>query len=175
VDNFRSPAADLATVIAHLEHTSGDPQMPLDVPVFTKEFNRARDRVRGGQSVDIAAEQERLRALVPADASEHERSWTARVIAGLAEPPPPARERSDLYDEAGQIHAAAYPVEGTVEEQIAALQEARRKIWEIADRAPDDEEADIRAMTRVLEHVENELRAPSWPQQDGAAPPQSDE
>jgi hypothetical protein len=149
--------------------------MPLDVPNFTKAFNRARERVRAGQSVDIEAEQERLRALVPADASEHERSWTARVIAGLAEPPAPAREWSELYHEAGRIHAAAYPVEGTVEDQIAALQEARRKIWAIADRAPEDEEADIRAMTRVLEHLENELRAPSWPVHDGSAPPQSDD
>jgi hypothetical protein len=147
--------------------------MPLDIPTFTKEFNRARDRVRGGHSVNIAAEQERLRALVPADASEHDVAWTGRVIASLAEPPPPAREWSELYHEAGRIHTAAYPVDGTVEEQIAALQEARRRIWEIADRAPDDEEADIRAMTRVLEHVENELRNPSWPRHDGSPPPQS--
>ncbi|MEU4607985.1 hypothetical protein AB0F43_33815 [Kribbella sp. NPDC023972] len=140
--------------------------MPLDVPTFTKEFNRARDRIRGGQPVDIAAEQERLRAMVPADASEHDRSWTARVIASLSEPPPPAREWSELYHEAGRIHAAAYPVDGTVEEQITALQQARRRIWEIADRAPADEEADIRAMTRALEHLENELRDPSCPEQD---------
>ncbi|GAB2668764.1 hypothetical protein [Kribbella swartbergensis] len=141
--------------------------MPLDVPTFTKEFNRTRDRVHGGQPVDIAAEQERLRALVPADASDHDRAWTTRLIAGLAEQPAPARERSELYHEAGRIHAAAYAVEGTVEEQIAALQDARRRIWEIADRAPADEEADIRAMTRVLEHLENELRDPSWPKHEG--------
>ncbi|MFF0338209.1 hypothetical protein [Kribbella sp. NPDC004875] len=50
-----------------------------------------------------------------------------------------------------------------MDEKVAALAEARRKIWAIADRASHDEEADIRAMTRSLEHIENELREPSWP------------
>ena len=46
--------------------------MPLDLPAFTKAFNQARDRIRGaGHPVDVAAEQERLCALAPADASEH--------------------------------------------------------------------------------------------------------
>lgn len=156
--------------------------MTLDLPVFTKAFNRARERLRTGETVDLTAEQERLRALVPADASEHDRAWTARVIASLADPPPPPRVWSALYHEAGRIHAAAYPIDGTIEEQIAALADARRRIWEIADRAPADEEADIRAMTRVLEHIENELRDPSWPIQhpspdtppDRAAPPLTD-
>jgi hypothetical protein len=145
--------------------------MPLDLPAFTKAFNRARDRIRGaGHPLDVAAEQERLRALVPADASEHDRSWTARIIASLSDPPPTPREWSALYHEAGRLQAAAYPVDGTVEEQIAALAEARRKIWEIADRAPQDEEADIRAMTRGLEHLENLLRDPPFPLQETSAP-----
>jgi hypothetical protein len=140
--------------------------MPLDLAEFNTAFSRARDKVRNQAGTDVAAEQDKLRALIPDDASDHDRTWTTTLIDGLADPPPPPRQWSALYHEAGQIHANAYPENGTVEEQIAALQEARRKIWEIADRASDDEEPRIRAMTRVLEHVENELRHPSWPRED---------
>jgi hypothetical protein len=84
------------------------------------------------------------------------------MIEALAEPPPPPREYGPLYHEAGAIHAAAFLAEGTNEEKADALAEARHKIWAIADRAPDDEEADIRAMTRALEHIEMMLRQ-DWP------------
>jgi len=140
--------------------------MPLDVAEFNTAFARARDKVRNEEGTDIAAEQATLRALVPDDASGHDRSWTAILIDRLAEPPKPPRQWSALYHEAGEVHAAAYSAGGTVAERIAAIEEARRKIWEIADRAPHDEEADIRAMTRVLEHLEDELRDPTWPLED---------
>jgi hypothetical protein len=137
--------------------------MPLDIPAFNDAFGRARDRVRDGQPVDVAAEQEKLRALVPADASEHDRTWTARLIARLAEPPPPPRVWSDLYHEAVRIHVAVYPPKGTAEEQIAMLADGRRRIWEIADRADENEEWDIRAMTEDLESMENWIRNPLFP------------
>jgi hypothetical protein len=145
--------------------------MPLDLPEFNTAFSRARDKVRNQEGTDVAAEQAKLRALVPDDASDHDRTWTKTVIDSLADPPPPPRQWSALYHEAGQIHASAYPEDGTVEEQIAAIQEARRKIWEIADRAAEDEEAHIRAMTRVLDHYENELRDPTWPIDDPPTQP----
>ncbi|GAB3835301.1 hypothetical protein [Kribbella italica] len=137
--------------------------MPVDIEEFTLAFNRARDRVRGVADADVAAEQARLRALVPSDASADERRWTGELIDSLAVPSPPAKEWSELYHEAGRIHESAYPVQGTVAEQIAALEAARRKIWQIADRAGEDEAPHIRAMTRVLEHLEEELRNPTWP------------
>ena len=140
--------------------------MPLDIAEFNSAFSRARDLVRNQDGVDVAAVQAELRALVPEDASEHDRGWTKTLIDRLAEPPEPPREWSALYHEAGQVHAEAYQAGGSVAEQIEALQEARRKIWEIADRAAPEEAPHIRAMTRVLEHLENELRDPTWPLED---------
>lgn len=145
--------------------------MPLDVYEFNNAFSRARDKIRTQDGTDVAAEQEKLRALIPADASDHDRSWTTTLIEVLAEPPRPPRQWSALYYEAGEVHAAAYRAEGTVEERIAALEHARHKIWAIADRASPDEEADIRAMTRVLEHLEKGLRDPTWPLEESSGQP----
>jgi hypothetical protein len=142
--------------------------MPLDIAEFNSAFSRARHRIRTEPTTDISAEQAKLRLLVPDDASDHDRSWTQTLIDRLAEPPEPPRQWSDLYYEAGDIHASAYRTGDSVDDQIAALTEARRRIWEIADRAAPDEAPHIRAMTRVLEHLERELREPSWPVQ---APP----
>ncbi|RZT13567.1 hypothetical protein EV649_6763 [Kribbella sp. VKM Ac-2569] len=145
--------------------------MPLDLPAFNDAFGRARDRVRGGvQAVDVAAEQEKLRALVPADASDHDRTWTTQLIDDLAEPPPPPPVRSDLYREAVRIHIAVYPPKGTTEEKMAMLAEGRRRIWEIADRATADEEDDIRAMTEDLKSMEDWLRDPPVPLTDTPFP-----
>lgn len=139
--------------------------MPLDIAAFNNAFLRARDRIRE-HGADVEVEQANLRALVPDDASAEDLAFALGMAEDLAKPEPPPRQWSDLYHEAGRIHAASYPTDGTVEEQIAALEEARRKIWEIADRAAPDEEPHIRAMTRVLEHIERELRDPSWPVED---------
>lgn len=143
--------------------------MPLDLATFNNAFLRARERIRE-QGADIEVEQANLRALVPDDASAEDREFALGMAEELAKPEPPPRQWSDLYHEAGQIHANAYPTDGTTEEKIAALEEARRKIWAIADRAAPDEEPHIRAMTRVLEHIENELRDPTFPL-DGYRPP----
>jgi hypothetical protein len=143
--------------------------MPLDLHAFNNAFLRARDRIRN-QGADIPTEQENLRALIPDDASADDLAFALGMAEDLAKPEPPPREWSALYHEAGQIHAASYPTDGTVEEQIAALEEARHKIWAIADRAAPDEEPHIRAMTRVLEHLERELRDPSWPVEDTSGP-----
>jgi hypothetical protein len=114
--------------------------------------------------------QAELRSLVPADASDHERSWTKVLIDGLADPPEPPREWSELYHQASEVHASAYRAGGSVEEQIAALENARHAIWDIADQAAKQEAPHIRAMTRVLEHLEDELRDPTWPQDDSTRP-----
>lgn len=138
--------------------------MPVDLPAFNTAVNRARDRIRSapGQA-DVPREQARLRAMIPADASEHDEQWTNSLIEGIATPPPPPRDWSPVYDEAVRIHAAAYPPKGTTEEQIAELVDARRAIWELARRAPQDEELDIQAMTQDLEQLEMLLRDPPYP------------
>ena len=135
----------------------------VDLAVFNEAFYEARERVRSAEGADVAAEQAALQALVPENASDHDRGWTGRLIAKLAEPPTPPRQWSEYYHQAGAVHAAAYQADGTIEEKIAALEEARRKIWEISEQAPADEEIHIKAMTRVLEHLERELRDPTFP------------
>ncbi|TCO21194.1 hypothetical protein EV652_111101 [Kribbella steppae] len=142
----------------------------MDIAGFNSAFSGARRRIRS-ERADVGREQERLRALVSADDPAEDRDWALRLIESLAVPPAPPRQWSALYDEAGAIHADSYRTGDTVEERIAALQEARRRIWAIADRAPEDEAPHIRAMTRVLDHLEAELREPSWT--DGPAGPGS--
>ncbi|TWD72445.1 hypothetical protein FB561_7437 [Kribbella amoyensis] len=134
----------------------------MDIAKFNSAFSDADHRRRTEPDFDVAGEQNRLRGLLSEEDPPADREWASELIESLAEPPPPPRQWSSLYDEAGQIHASAY-VDGTTGEKIAALESARCRIWEIADRAPQDEAPHIRAMTRVLEHLENELRDPSWP------------
>ena len=133
----------------------------MDIAEFNSAFAEARRLIRTGQA-DIAREQARLRRLVSEDDPAEDRDWALSLVESLAVPPAPPRQWSDLYYEAGAIHANSYRTGDSVEERIAALQEARRRIWAIADRAPKDEAPHIRAMTRVLDHVEAELREPIW-------------
>jgi len=79
--------------------------------VFNEAFYEARERVRRAEGADVAAEQVALRALVPEDASEHDRGWTGQLIASLADPPAPPRQWSEYYHQAGAAHAAAYGVD----------------------------------------------------------------
>jgi hypothetical protein len=133
----------------------------MDIAAFNSAFTGARRRVDTEQA-DVGAEQERLRALVADDDPPEDRDWASGLIDSLAVPPAPPRQWSASYYEAGAIHADSYRAGDTVEQRIAAIQEARRRIWAIADRAPRDEAPHIRAMTRVLDHLETELREPTW-------------
>ncbi|MEU8224543.1 hypothetical protein [Kribbella sp. NPDC048915] len=137
--------------------------MAFDVARFNSAFAAARHQQETDQDFNLAAAQHKLRDLIADEPDGEDRAWALRLIDKLAEPRPAPREWSPLYYEAAAIQAAAYPTEGTDEQKAAAIAEARRKIWAIADRAPHDEEPHIRAMTRPLEHIENELREPSWP------------
>ncbi|HEY3561932.1 MAG TPA: hypothetical protein VG497_28790 [Kribbella sp.] len=141
--------------------------MPLDIPAFNNAFIRARDRLHGGGPADLAAEQEKLRALVPPDCSDHDRTWTTQLIdEDLPKPPPPPPTRSDLYKQAERIHAEVYMPKGTTEEKIAMLEDGRRRIWELADRAGEDEGYDIRVLTEDLYSLERALRNPPFPLTD---------
>ncbi len=143
--------------------------MPVDAHAFNMAFKRARDRVRAG-STDLAAEQERLRALIPDDASEHDRTWTNGLVDDLATPPPAPPVRSELYKEAERIHVEVYPPKGTTEEKIALLEDGRRRIWALADHATPEEEWDIRALCEDLESMERGLRNPPFPLTDEPFP-----
>ncbi|HEY9333482.1 MAG TPA: hypothetical protein VIQ79_03670 [Kribbella sp.] len=134
----------------------------MDVARFNSAFAEARDRRDSDPGFDLAAAQRALRELVADEPEGEDRAWALRMINKLAEPPPPPREYGPLYHEAGAIHAEAFAFKGTDEAWADVLAEARDKIWAIADRAPHDEEADIRAMTRALEHIETMLRQ-DWP------------
>lgn len=134
----------------------------MDVARFNSAFAEARHQRDSDPSFDLASAQQALRDLIAEEPEGEDRAWALRMIDKLAVPPPPPREYSTLYHEAGAIHAAALAVAGTDEERADALAEARHKIWAIADRAPHDEEADIRAMTRALDHIETMLRG-RWP------------
>ncbi|GAA3098538.1 hypothetical protein JOF29_005868 [Kribbella aluminosa] len=136
--------------------------MTFDLARFNSAFAQARYEQKTDRSFDLAAAQQQLRELIADEPESDERAWAVRMITKLAVPPPPPREYGPLYHEAGAIHAAAFLAEGTDEEKADALAEARHKIWAIADRASDDEEADIRAMTRALDHLETMLRG-DWP------------
>ncbi|MEU4289233.1 hypothetical protein AB0E63_13520 [Kribbella sp. NPDC026596] len=138
----------------------------MDIAEFNSAFADARHRQRTESDFDVAAAQHELRTLVSDEPDGEDRAWALRLIDKLAEPLPPPRQWSALYHEAGAIHAGTYRTGDSVEERIAAIQEARRRIWAIADRAPRDEAPHIRAMTRVLDHIEAELREPSFTQDD---------
>lgn len=142
--------------------------MPVDPRAFNLAFKHARERVRAG-STDVAEEQQRLRALIPADASEHERTWTTGLVDDLATPPPPVPVRTELYMQAERIHVEVYPPKGSTDEKIAVLADGRRRIWALADRATPDEEWDIRALCEDLESMEHALRNPPFPLTDEPA------
>lgn len=142
--------------------------MALDIAAFNSAFGDLRYRQRTEQNFDMAAAQNELRALITDEPEGENRAWALRLIDKLAEPLPPPRQWSALYHEAGAIHASTYRTGDSVEEQIAAIEEARRRIWAIADRAPRDEAPHIRAMTRVLDHIEAELREPSFTEDDAS-------
>ena len=136
--------------------------MAFDIARFSSEFAQARHEQKTDPTFDLAAAQRKLRALIAGEPDGEDRTFALGMIEDLAEPPPPPREYGPLYHEAGAIHAEAFAFKGTDEAWADVLAEARHKIWAIADRAPHDEEADIRAMTRALEHIETMLRQ-DWP------------
>jgi len=130
---------------------------------FNNAHNAAKRRIRRDGLAAVGPAEQSLRDLLPELESDEDRRVAAALITrlpGYAVPPEPS---SELMQEAVAIEHAAYAAPGSDEERIAILAEARRKIFEIADRAPADEAASIRGLTRVLEHLEDNLRDPDWP------------
>lgn len=141
--------------------------MLFDVAKFTAAFSDANHRRRAGEAFDLATEQAELRELL-GEANPEQRAWALDLIESLAEPMAPRREHTQLYVEATRISADAQQASGTTTERIAALETARRKIWDLADQASDDEESDIRALTRTLEHLQAHFREPVFPRDNAA-------
>jgi hypothetical protein len=131
---------------------------------FNNAHNAARRRIRREGVDAVAPAEDALRALLPELPSDEDRRIAAMLIDRLPEYAEPVAPPSALMQEAIAIEHAASSATGTDAERIATMAEARRKIWELADRAPDDDEASgIRSLTRILEHLEDNLRNPDWP------------
>ncbi|WP_328992477.1 hypothetical protein OG394_39455 [Kribbella sp. NBC_01245] len=140
---------------------------------FNHRYSAAKDELRDNGGAGLAAAQADLRALLPQLPTERDRAVASALIDGLPAaivPPPPP---SALYLEALEIERAAFAFAGSNEDRAAAIAEARRRIWEIADRAAPDESSNIRALTRPLEHIEESLTDPQWDFADPPKPPQN--
>lgn len=133
----------------------------MEILEFNGKFNNAVRRLRSTGGQGLEEEQARLRELVPRLPTENDRRWAADLVEDLPKHAAPP-SRSPLYAEALKIQDAAFHSGGSDDERVAAIVAARRQIWDIADRAPQDESADIRALTRMLEHLEEGLRNPPW-------------
>ena len=126
---------------------------------FNDEVNKAVARVRGG--ADATAEQARLLALV-ADLAAGDREWAARMVADL-EQIATLRRRSEVFRQALRTQADAFLGGGSDADYLARVRAARRRIRRLSEQAPDPGEAiRIRALTRVLDHVDDRLSRLSW-------------
>ncbi len=101
---------------------------------FNSEHNAAKRRIQR-EGVDAVEPAERaLRDLLLQLESDEDRRLAVNLIKRLPgyalRPAPP----SELMKEAVAIERAAYEAPGTDEERIAIMADARRKIFEIADR-----------------------------------------
>ncbi|GAA3133451.1 hypothetical protein JOF29_002347 [Kribbella aluminosa] len=129
-----------------------------------REFNNAHKRQIRSEGIDtVGPAEQALRELLPQLQSNEDRRVAMLLIARLPGCAVPVEPPSGLMQEAVAIERAAYDAPGTDAEPIASMAEAPRKIFEIADRAPADKAAGIRSLTRVLEHLEDNLRNPHWP------------
>ncbi len=133
----------------------------VDLVEFNGKLSDAVSRLRSGDSASIAAEQAHLRAMLPKLETEHDRTWAADQIEDLPRRATPA-EHSELFAEALEIQANAFHAGGSDQQRIATLNDACRRIWELADQAIGDEQVEIRALTRTLEHIEQRIRNPPW-------------
>ncbi|TCC51005.1 hypothetical protein E0H75_12730 [Kribbella capetownensis] len=131
---------------------------------FSSVHATAKRRIQREGVAAVAPAEQELRELLPQLESDEDRRVAINLInrlSGYAVPPKPP---TPLMQEALSVERAATESVGSVDERIAIMAAARRRIFEIADRAPADEAPGIRALTRVLEHLESNLRDPDWPQ-----------
>ncbi len=137
----------------------------MDDLEFNSRFNNALSRLRSGGTATVQEEQERLRALLPEIETERDRQWAAKLIDDLPRAATPPK-RSKLYAEALELQASAFHYQGTVEDRIAVLDDACKRIYQMADQTTGDEQAGIRGLTRMLEHLQQRLIDPPFPLDD---------
>lgn len=134
--------------------------MAVDDIGFNDEFNKSVARVRAG--ADVMTEQARLLALILRLDTAGDREWAARLIADL-EQTSMLRRRSELFRQALRTQADAFLGGGSDADYLARIRQARRRIQRLSDQAADATEAvRIRALTRVLDHVDERLSHLSW-------------
>ncbi len=134
----------------------------MDIAQFNSAFATARHEQRTDPAFDLAAAQDRMRALIADEPEGEDRAWAERMITKLTEPLPPAPKLSALYDEAAALQADLPSPDASPEERYAALAEAQRQIWAIADRAGPDEEVHIRALTAPLQQLMDYIHPPTF-------------
>jgi hypothetical protein len=133
----------------------------MTVAEFNDQVNVSLDRVKDRNGADVQAEQERLRRLLP-QLEAHDRAWAEGLIDDLprrANPPAP----SAVMTTAMRIQDQAFFGAGTVEERIARMAAARRRILELAEQASTEDRAGMIGLVRSLEHLEAGLREPYPP------------
>ncbi|HWD82883.1 MAG TPA: hypothetical protein VG497_28475 [Kribbella sp.] len=130
---------------------------------FNNAFNTETRRILQGGETAVEPALARLREMLPELESSTDREVGEQLISRLPQYAVPPEGPSALMQEALEIERAAYHAPGTDAERIVIIAEARRKIFELADRAAADEAPGIRGLTRVLEHLEDNLRDPHWP------------
>ncbi len=127
----------------------------MDDLEFNSRFNNALSRLRSGGTATVQEEQERLRALLPEIETERDRQWAAKLIDDLPRAATPPK-----------LQASAFHYQGTVEDRIAVLDDACKRIYQMADQTTGDEQAGIRGLTRMLEHLQQRLIDPPFPLDD---------
>lgn len=130
---------------------------------FSAAFNTAKRRIQREGAAAVAPAEETLSAMLVELESDEDRRVGGNLIKRLPRYAEPAAPPSALMIEAMAIEREAFESRGTAAERVAIMADARRRIFEIADRAPAEDAPSIRGLTRGLEHLEDTLRDPYWP------------
>jgi len=135
----------------------------MDRRSFEAQF-RARQWLLIDQMVDVLVEaREDVYKLIPELAEEEDRRAATEMVERMAEDIPPFLERrSRARRLAEQVLQKSLEGAHGREEKLAGIVAARRRIWELADEAGDEEVA-IRAMTRSLDCTEADLEEGGYP------------
>jgi hypothetical protein len=137
----------------------------MDFNEFNRQYKLSRARLIAGESTDLDEAQAELRQLAD-ELTGNDQQIAHKLIDGLpaliasvqdedAEHSPEMREAIRILDE-DRLDV------GTIDERLAALADARKRILAIADRAGADS-LKIRGLTRGLDSTERALElGPPW-------------
>jgi len=140
----------------------------MDYREFDLAYKAARRRVAGATPNVVRAEQQQLADLVRLLPGENDRRVASGLIETLPQYAAPASPPHPLYTEALAVLDDPELGTGTAQEQVAKIAAARRKVFDLADRAGTDG-AGIRSLTRMLDHREERLTDPyPWPDEPRA-------